>query len=110
MSTDPNDPFSEFASDREILEFSDETGREYSVEIVTTFAIEDREYFLTSPVHDGDFDLINLESDGFHSDIAGFCVLRLEQDDDGEETLIEVTDRNELDEIRDTLEESMAED
>jgi|JI10StandDraft_1071094.scaffolds.fasta_scaffold224330_4 uncharacterized protein YrzB (UPF0473 family) len=110
MNSDPNDPFSEFVSDREILDFTDESGREYSVEVITTFAIEDKEYFLTSPIHDGDYDLINLESDGFHSDIAGFCVLRMEQDADGEETLIEVLDKNELDEIRNFLEESMADD
>ncbi|PJE01072.1 MAG: hypothetical protein CK427_11985 [Leptospira sp.] len=107
--TIPNDPFSEFSSDKEVIEFSDELGREYSVEVVYAFSIEDREYLLTSPIQDGDLDLINLESDGFHSEVGGFCVLRLEQDTEGEEHLHEVVDNYELEEIKDFLEETYVE-
>lgn len=109
MNDNNNDPFSEISSDKEIIEFSDESGREYSVEVVYAFSIEDNEYLLCSPIQDGDFDLINLESDGFHSEVSGFCVLRLEQDYEEEEHLHEIVDLQELDEIKDFLEETFVE-
>ncbi|WCL50236.1 DUF1292 domain-containing protein [Leptospira sp. GIMC2001] len=105
-----NDPFQNFSTnEKEILELRDDRGREYSVEIITSFAIDDNQYLVAIPIDEADYDLINLESPDLNSDHGGFLIMRLGEDASGDETLEEVKDLNELDEIKEFLEESLAE-
>jgi predicted HAD superfamily phosphohydrolase len=91
------------SEEKEILEMSDESGREYALEVISTFAIEDRKYLATIPVDESDFDLIHLEAEILDEDVQGFCILRWDQDEEGEDILVEVLDPDELDEVKETL-------
>ncbi|AYV55435.1 DUF1292 domain-containing protein [Leptospira kmetyi] len=85
---------------RESVQLLDEDGNPHSFIIAEALEIDENQYFLLSPILEEDLDLINLDVSSLRGeDNAGYFAVRLEADEYGEDRLIEVRDKRELQDI-----------
>lgn len=82
-----------------ILTFQDEEGNDVELEIIDAFEISETQYVALVPVED---DPESQEEEVF--------IMRIEQDENGEDILIQVTDEDELETTFETFKERMAEE
>ncbi|MBW0432544.1 DUF1292 domain-containing protein [Leptospira yasudae] len=101
-----SDPFSEEESrdheeqGRETVQLLDEDGNPHSFIVAEALEIDENQYLLLTPVLEEDSDLINLDVSSLKGeDNAGYFAVRLEADEFGEDRLVEVQDKRELEDI-----------
>ncbi|XDD50812.1 DUF1292 domain-containing protein [Leptospira sp. WS92.C1] len=101
METDRDDEFSEHEeSGQETVQLLDEDGNPHSFIIAEAIEIDENQYLLLTPVLEEDLELINLDVSSIKGeDNAGYFAVRLEADEYGEDRLIEVRNKRELEDI-----------
>ena len=90
-------------NEREFFTLVDEDGSEIEFEKIGEVTIGEKTYFAMIPADAAD----NAQNDG------GFCeyvVLRLDKDEDGEDTLVTVDDDEEFDNIADVFDDMFSEE
>ena len=87
----------------EVYLLQDENGQEYEFEVIAKCEKNGTTYFAMIPAEAAD----KAQNDG------GFCeyvVLRLEKDEDGEDTLVSVDDDDEFDNVADVFDDMFSEE
>ncbi|EMJ98351.1 DUF1292 domain-containing protein [Leptospira alstonii] len=85
---------------RESVQLLDEDGNPHSFIVAEALEIDENQYLLLTPVLDEDLDLINLDVSSLRgNDGAGYFAVRLEAGEYGEDRLIEVRNKRELEDI-----------
>ncbi len=90
-------------NEREFFTLVDEDGTEIEFEKIGEVTIGEKTYFAMIPAEAAD----NAQNDG------GFCeyvVLRLDKDEDGEDTLVTVDDDEEFDNVADVFDDMFSEE
>ena len=90
-------------NEREFFTLVDEDGSEIEFEKIGEVTIGEKTYFAMIPAEAAD----NAQNDG------GFCeyvVLRLDKDEDGEDTLVTVDDDEEFDNVADVFDDMFSEE
>ncbi len=90
-------------NEREFFTLVDEDGSEIEFEKIGEITLNDKVYFAMIPAEAAE----NAQNDG------GFCeyvVLRLEKDEDGEDTLVSVDDDDEFDNVADVFDDMFSEE
>lgn len=90
-------------NEREFFTLVDEDGSEIEFEKIGEITLGDKVYFAMIPAEAAE----NAQNDG------GFCeyvVLRLEKDEDGEDTLVSVDDDEEFDNVADVFDDMFSEE
>ena len=90
-------------NEREFFTLVDEDGTEIEFEKIGEVTIGEKTYFAMIPADSAD----NAQNDG------GFCeyvVLRLDKDEDGEDTLVTVDDDEEFDNVADVFDDMFSEE
>lgn len=90
-------------NEREFFTLVDEDGSEIEFEKIGEITLGDKVYFAMIPAEAAE----NAQNDG------GFCeyvVLRLEKDEDGEDTLVSVDDDDEFDNVADVFDDMFSEE
>ena len=90
-------------NEREFFTLVDEDGSEIEFEKIGEITLGDKVYFAMIPAEAAE----NAQNDG------GFCeyvVLRLEKDEDGEDTLVTVDDDEEFDNVADVFDDMFSEE
>lgn len=82
-----------------VLTFQDEDGNDVELEIIDAFEISETQYVALVPVEE---DAESQEEEVF--------IMRIEQDENGDDILIQVTDEDELETTFETFKERMAEE
>ncbi|TGL63594.1 DUF1292 domain-containing protein [Leptospira sarikeiensis] len=84
----------------ELLHLLDEDGNPYSFIIGEVVELDENQYFLLVPSSEEEKDLINLDV-GFlkGEESFGYFAVKIEADEFGEDRLIEVTDKRELEDL-----------
>ncbi|MCH1911561.1 DUF1292 domain-containing protein [Leptospira noguchii] len=93
---------SEFQEERtqETVQLLDEEGNPHSFIVAEALEIDENQYLLLTPLQEEDLDLINLDVSFLKGEeSSGYFVVRLEADEFGEDRLIEVQDKRELEDI-----------
>ncbi|EKN87797.1 PF06949 family protein [Leptospira interrogans str. 2003000735] len=93
---------SEFQEERiqETVQLLDEEGNPHSFIVAEALEIDENQYLLLTPIQEEDLNLINLDISSLKGeDNAGYFAVRLEADEFGEDRLIEVQDKRELEDI-----------
>ncbi|UOG48472.1 DUF1292 domain-containing protein [Leptospira noguchii] len=93
---------SEFQEERtqETVQLLDEEGNSHSFIVAEALEIDENQYLLLTPLQEEDLDLINLDVSFLKGEEnSGYFVVRLEADEFGEDRLIEVQDKRELEDI-----------
>lgn len=101
METDQDEEFREHEeSGQETVQLLDEDGNSHSFIIAEAIEIDENQYLLLTPVMEEDAELINLDVSSLKGeDNAGYFAVRLEADEYGEDRLIEVRNKRELEDI-----------
>ncbi|MBM9502795.1 DUF1292 domain-containing protein [Leptospira sp. 201903071] len=85
---------------QETVQLLDEEGNSHSFIIAEALEIDENQYLLLTPVLEEDFELVNLDVSFLRGeDEAGYFAVRLESDEFGDDCLIEVKDKRELEDI-----------
>ncbi|AXR60600.1 DUF1292 domain-containing protein [Leptospira mayottensis] len=85
---------------RETVQLLDEDGSPHSFIVVEALEIGENQYLLLTPILEEDLSLINLDVSFLKGeDNSGYFAVRLETDEYGEDLLIEVRDKRELEDI-----------
>ncbi|EMO63473.1 PF06949 family protein [Leptospira borgpetersenii serovar Pomona str. 200901868] len=85
---------------RETVQLLDEDGNPHSFIVVEALEIGENQYLLLTPVLEEDLSLINLDVSFLRGeDNSGYFTVRLEADEYGEDFLVEVQDKRELEDI-----------
>lgn len=85
---------------RETVQLLDEDGSPHSFIVVEALEIGENQYLLLTPILEEDLSLINLDVSFLKGeDNSGYFAVRLETDEHGEDLLIEVRDKRELEDI-----------
>ncbi|MDO6393957.1 DUF1292 domain-containing protein [Leptospira santarosai] len=79
------------------VQLLDEDGNPHTFIVVEALEIDENQYLLLAPVLEEDLELVNLYA-GFSGE-AGYFAVRLEPDEYGEDLLVEVRDKRELEDI-----------
>ncbi|AVQ11618.1 PF06949 family protein [Leptospira santarosai] len=91
------DEESEGHQTRETVQLLDEDGNPHTFIVAEALEIDENQYLLLTPVLEEDLELVNLYA-GFSRE-AGYFAVRLEPDEYGEDLLVEVRDKRELEDI-----------
>ncbi|TGL85981.1 DUF1292 domain-containing protein [Leptospira congkakensis] len=91
----------------EEIDLVDEKGNNYQWEVFYSFSQMGNDYLVFLPATEAEFQFVNVEMDDPDSDVPGYIVMRIGQDEAGEEILEEILDDDELEEIREYVEDEI---
>ncbi|EOQ88519.1 hypothetical protein LEP1GSC202_2277 [Leptospira yanagawae serovar Saopaulo str. Sao Paulo = ATCC 700523] len=91
----------------EEIDLVDEKGNSYQWEVFYSFSLLGNDYLVFIPSTEQEYQFVNVEMDDPDSDVPGYIVMRLGQDEAGEEILEEILDIDELEEIREFVEDEI---
>ncbi|BDA78135.1 hypothetical protein LPTSP3_g10650 [Leptospira kobayashii] len=91
----------------EEIDLVDEKGNQFLWEVFYSFSLNGFEYLVFLPNTESEYHLVNVELDDPDSDVPGYIVLRLGNDENGEEILEEIIDTDELEEVREFVEDEI---
>ena len=104
MQEENFDNENEMETDEEIYTLTDEDGKESDFRLIGRQDIDGQSYVALVPIdEDGE------ETDGSDED-DGFVILKVVEEEDGEEGLVEIEDDDEFDRIADIFEDELFED
>ena len=101
-----NDDYLPSRSSEEI-DLVDEKGNSFLWEVFYSFSLNGNEYLVFVPTSEAEYYLVNVELDDPDSDVPGYIVLRLGNDENGEEILEEIIDPDELEEVTEFVEDEI---
>ncbi len=91
----------------EEIDLVDERGNTFQWEVFYSFSLNGFEYLVFLPTSEAEFYLVNVELDDPDSDVPGYIVLRIGNDESGDEILEEIVDPDELEEVAEFVEDEI---
>ncbi|TGL56693.1 DUF1292 domain-containing protein [Leptospira ognonensis] len=91
----------------EEIDLVDERGNTFQWEVFYSFSLSGNEYLVFLPTSEAEYYLVNVDMDDPESDVPGYIVLRLSNDDNGDEILEEILDPDELEEVAEFVEDEI---